>query len=161
MGLSQYGRKNLNFAGPGRQSGYFPCSPKESHQRKDVRLTAGTPVAERRLLLSPPLQLRAGASSSVPIASRSGSFSSGGRLSQTPALLGRETRSRDRAAAARQWFPRKETLPQLTPPPTAETSSRPQQKCPPPGESRFLLTFWRPAKSKASGGTRPAGFDVS
>jgi hypothetical protein len=24
-----------------------------------------------------------------------------------------------------------------------------------------LLTFWRPAKSKASGGTRPAGFDVS
>jgi hypothetical protein len=35
----------LNFAGPGRQPGYFPCSSKESNQRKDVRLAAGTSVA--------------------------------------------------------------------------------------------------------------------
>jgi hypothetical protein len=35
----------LNFAGPGRQPGYFPCSSKESNQRKDVHLAVGTSVA--------------------------------------------------------------------------------------------------------------------
>jgi hypothetical protein len=62
-------------------------------------------------------------------------------------------------AAARQRFPCKEKLQQLTPPPTAETSSRRRQECPPPGEGIFCLLFvavW--TKSKASGGTRPAGF---
>jgi hypothetical protein len=88
------------FAGPGRQPGYFPCSSKESNQRKDVRLAAGTSVTESRLLLPPALQLRAGASSSVPLASRSGSFNRVARLLQTPALLVRETKSRDRAGGS-------------------------------------------------------------
>ena len=100
LSLSQDGRKNFNFAGPGRQPAYFPCSSKESKQRKDVHLAVGTSVAESRLLPPPSLKLRAGSSSSVPIASRSGSFSRVARLLQTPALLVRETKSRDRAGGS-------------------------------------------------------------
>jgi hypothetical protein len=43
----------IKFAGPGRQPGDFLCWSKESNQRKDLRLAAGTSVAESRLLLPP------------------------------------------------------------------------------------------------------------
>jgi hypothetical protein len=45
LNLVRIKKPNLNFAGPGRLPGYFPCSSKESNQRKDVRLAAGTPFA--------------------------------------------------------------------------------------------------------------------
>ena len=54
----------------------------------------------RRLLLPPSLQPRAGASSSVPLASRGGLLSRVARLLQTPVQRVRETRSRDRAGGS-------------------------------------------------------------
>jgi hypothetical protein len=38
------------FAGPGRPPAYFPCSSKESKQRKDDHLAVGTTVAVRRCI---------------------------------------------------------------------------------------------------------------
>ena len=49
----------INFAGPGRPPGDFLCWSKESNQRKDLRLAAGTSVAERQMPLPPLPQLRA------------------------------------------------------------------------------------------------------
>jgi hypothetical protein len=45
LSLRQHRGANIKFAGPGRQPGYFPCSSKESNQRKDVHLAVGTTVA--------------------------------------------------------------------------------------------------------------------
>jgi hypothetical protein len=68
------------IAGPGRKPAYFPCSSKDGK--------------------IPSLQLRVGPSSSVPIASRSGSFSRVAQQLQTPALLVRETNPRNRAGGS-------------------------------------------------------------